>query len=114
MASDNLYYTQQEIKAVVAYASLLGIRVVPEFDIPGHASAIAVAYPELMAEKKQYSMERQWGVFEPVLDVSDANVYQFIDKVAGELVSLFPDSYIHIGGDEVNPKQWLNNDNIKY
>jgi hexosaminidase len=113
MASDNLYYTQQEIKVVVAYASLLGIRVVPEFDVPGHASAIAVAYPELMAEKKQYNMERQWGVFEPVLDVSDAKVYQFIDEVVGELASLFPDSYVHIGGDEVNPKQWFNNDNIK-
>lgn len=113
MASDNLFYTQQEIRDVVAYASLLGIRVVPEFDVPGHASAIAVAYPELMAEKKQYAMERQWGVFEPVLDVSDEKVYQFIDAIVGELASLFPDRYVHIGGDEVNPKQWLNNDNIK-
>jgi hexosaminidase len=112
MASDNIYYTQQEIKELVAYASVLGIRVVPEFDVPGHASAIAVAYPELMAEKKHYTMERQWGVFEPVLDVSDAKVYAFIDGLVGEIAALFPDSYIHIGGDEVNPKQWLNNDNI--
>lgn len=113
MASDNLYYTQQEIKDVVNYASILGIRVVPEFDVPGHASAIAVAYPELMAEKKLYTMERQWGVFEPVLDVSDPKVYQFIDEIVEEFAKLFPDSYLHIGGDEVNPKQWLNNDNIK-
>jgi len=113
MASDNLYYTHKEIKDVVAYASLLGIRVVPELDVPGHASAIAVAYPELMAERKHYTMQRQWGVFEPLLDVSNAKVYSFIDDLVAELTLLFPDSYLHIGGDEVNPKQWLNNDNIK-
>ncbi|GAC18248.1 family 20 glycosylhydrolase [Paraglaciecola arctica] len=113
MASDNLYYTHEEIKGVVAYASLLGIRVVPELDVPGHASAIAVAYPEFIAEKKSYAMERQWGVFEPVLDVSDAKVYQFIEDLVAEFTLLFPDNYMHIGGDEVNPKQWLNNDNIK-
>jgi hexosaminidase len=109
MASDNLYYTQAEIRDVVDYASLLGIRVVPELDVPGHASSIAVAYPELMAEKKDYVMERQWGVFEPVLDVSDPKVYQFIDALVAEFSQLFPDNYIHIGGDEVNPTQWLNN-----
>lgn len=113
LASDNLYYTQEEIKEVVAYASLLGIRVVPELDVPGHASAIAVAYPELIAEKKQYVMQRHWGVFEPVLDVSDPKVYQFIDDLVAEFSLLFPDSYLHIGGDEVNPAQWLNNDNIQ-
>jgi hexosaminidase len=113
MASDNLYYTQDEIKDVVAYASLLGIRVVPELDVPGHASAIAVAYPELIADKKHYAMQRHWGVFEPVLDVSDAKVYQFIDDLVAEFSLLFPDSFIHIGGDEVNPTQWLNNNNIK-
>jgi len=113
LASDNLYYTQQEIKDLVTYASNLGIRVVPEFDLPGHASAIAVAYPELMAEQKSYVMERHWGVFEPLLDVTNPNVYKFIDTVVSELTNLFPDEYLHIGGDEVNPKQWENNSNIK-
>ena len=113
LASDNLYYTQQEIKDLVIYASNLGIRVVPEFDIPGHASAIAVAYPELMAEQKRYVMERHWGVFEPLLDVTNPNVYKFIDTLVTELTGLFPDEYLHIGGDEVNPKQWENNSNIK-
>jgi hexosaminidase len=113
LASDNLYYSQNEIKEVVAYASLLGIRVVPELDIPGHASAIAVAYPELIAEEKDYVMQRHWGVFEPVLDVSDPKVYQFIDDLVAEFSLLFPDSYLHIGGDEVNPTQWLNSNNIK-
>lgn len=113
LASDNLYYKQSEVKELVAYASLLGIRVVPEFDIPGHASAIAVAYPELITDKKRYKMERQWGVFEPLLDLADENVYQFIDGMVNEFAELFPDKYFHIGGDEVNSKQWLNNDSIK-
>ena len=113
LASDNLYYSQQEIKDLVNYASNLGIRVVPEFDLPGHASAIAVAYPELMAEQKSYVMERHWGVFEPLLDVTNPNVYKFIDTMVSELTNLFPDEYLHIGGDEVNPKQWENNSKVK-
>ncbi|MBU2893296.1 family 20 glycosylhydrolase [Colwellia sp. D2M02] len=113
LASDNLYYSQAEIKSVVAYASDLGIRVVPEFDIPGHASAIAVAYPALMAEQKVYEMERHWGVFEPLLDVSNENVYLFVDKMVQEITTLFPDAYLHIGGDEVNPKQWQENADIQ-
>jgi len=113
LAADNLFYSHDEIRDLVHYASLRGIRVVPELDVPGHASAIAVAYPELMAEKKPYTMERKWGVFEPLLDVSNANVYSFIDDLVGELTLLFPDNYIHIGGDEVNAKQWQNNDSIQ-
>jgi hexosaminidase len=111
-ASDGLYYTQEQIKDVVNYASLLGIRVLPEFDIPGHASAIAVAYPELIAEKREYQMERHWGVFDPVLDVSQSRVYEFVETVIAELASLFPDEYLHIGGDEVKPDQWMENPKI--
>jgi hexosaminidase len=113
LASDGLYYTQHEIKDLIIYASNLGIRVVPELDLPGHASAIAVAYPTLMAEKNNYEMERHWGVFEPLLDVSNPKVYEFIESLIGELSGLFPDEYLHIGGDEVNPKQWQSNSNIK-
>lgn len=113
LASDNLYYTQADIREVVTYANLLGIRVLPEFDIPGHTSSVGVAYPELMAEIKDYPMQREWGVFEAVLDISNPAVYEFIDSIVAEFVELFPDSYIHIGGDEVNPKQWLANRNIQ-
>ncbi|MCJ8320884.1 MAG: beta-N-acetylhexosaminidase [Colwellia sp.] len=113
LAADKLFYSQDEIKSLVHYASMLGIRVLPEFDVPGHASAIAVAYPELITERKPYQMEKHWGVFEPLLDVSNDNVYQFIDDMVGELTELFPDEYLHIGGDEVNPKQWQNSENIK-
>ncbi|WP_164519311.1 family 20 glycosylhydrolase [Pseudoalteromonas rubra] len=106
LASDGQYYTQAEIKEVVQYANHLGIRVVPEFDVPGHASAIAVAYPELMTEVKPYQMEDGWGVFEPLLDPSKPEVYDFIDAMVAELATLFPDPYLHIGGDEVHPKHW--------
>ncbi|WP_286263126.1 beta-N-acetylhexosaminidase [Thalassotalea atypica] len=113
LASDGLYYTQQEIKELVTYANNLGIRVVPEFDLPGHASAIAVAYPELIAEKNNYVAERQWGVFEPLLDITNPKTYQFIEAVITELTDLFPDEYLHIGGDEVNPKQWLGSKDVR-
>jgi hexosaminidase len=112
LASDGFYYSHKEIKDVVSYASHLGIRVVPELDLPGHASAIAVAYPDLITEKKLYSMQRQWGVFEPLLDIANPKTYVFIDKLIAELAGLFPDQYLHIGGDEVNPKQWQQSDNI--
>ncbi len=67
-ASDGLFYTQAQMKEVVRYAADRGIRVVPEIDMPGHASAIAVAYPELMSAPGPYDMERHWGVLKPVLD----------------------------------------------
>jgi len=113
LASDGQFYTQQEIKDVVRYASLLGIRVVPEFDVPGHASAIAVAYPELVTIQKPYSMEDKWGVFEPLLDPSNDKTYQFIDDIVGELTQLFPDTYLHIGGDEVHPVHWQESEPVQ-
>ncbi|WP_286233889.1 beta-N-acetylhexosaminidase [Thalassotalea sediminis] len=113
LASDGQFYTKAEIRDVVKYASSLGIRVVPEFDVPGHASAIAVAYPHLMSEQKDYQMEDGWGVFEPLLDPSNLEVYIFIDSVVKELTELFPDQYLHIGGDEVDPEQWNNSLHIQ-
>lgn len=113
LASDGLFYSREEIKSVVEYASLRGIRVLPEFDIPGHASAIAVAYPELTSKNTQYHMERHWGVFEPLLDPSNDNVYQFIEAIVIELTQLFPDAYLHIGGDEVDPTHWQENPKIQ-
>ncbi|KTF16807.1 family 20 glycosylhydrolase [Pseudoalteromonas sp. H105] len=112
-ASDGNYYSQQEIKEVVQYASLLGIRVLPEIGMPGHASAIAVAYPKLMTKNKLYEMERHWGVFKPLLDIANPEVYEFIDTLVGEMVTLFPERYFHIGGDEVDPAHWLEDVKIK-
>ncbi|MBT1063556.1 family 20 glycosylhydrolase [Bowmanella sp. Y26] len=112
LASDGLYYTQDDIRKVVDYARQLGIRVVPEFDVPGHASAIATAYPELISQPGPYQLERHWGVFEPLLDPSNPKVYAFIDAMVGEIASLFPDPYLHIGGDEINPKQWQQSESV--
>lgn len=113
LASDGLFYTQAELKEVVHYGALHGVRVVPEFGMPGHATAIGVAYPELMAKQQNYVLQRQWGVFEPLLNIADVQVYQFIDKLVAEMATIFPDRYLHIGGDEVKPKHWLGNKQIQ-
>ncbi|ORM70626.1 beta-N-acetylhexosaminidase [Pantoea wallisii] len=105
-ASDGLYYTRQQMRDVVQYATQRGVRVVPEIDLPGHASAIAVAMPELMSAPGPYAMERGWGVFKPLLDPGNEAVFRFIDTLIGEVAAIFPDPYIHIGGDEVDPTQW--------
>ena len=86
-----------------------GIRVVPEIDMPGHASAIAVAYPELMSAPGPYAMERHWGVLKPVLDPTKEATYAFADAMVSELAAIFPDPYLHIGGDEVDDSQWKAN-----
>ncbi|WP_102795163.1 family 20 glycosylhydrolase [Bowmanella denitrificans] len=113
LASDGLYYSREQIRQVVNYANSLGIRVVPEFDVPGHATAIAVAYPELISQPGPYALERHWGVFEPLLDPSNPEVYQFIDTLVAEIAELFPDPYLHIGGDEINPTQWQQSQKIQ-
>ena len=113
VASDGLFYTAEEIKDVVAYAASLGIRVVPEFDVPGHASSIVLAYPELGSGTKLDGIERRWGVFRPLLDPSNPNVYRFVEDVVKELTELFPDHYLHIGGDEIDDRDWQENTQIQ-
>nr|WP_154324472.1 family 20 glycosylhydrolase [Pantoea sp. 201603H] len=105
-ASDGLFYTQDEMKTIVRYAAERGIRVIPELDLPGHASALAVAMPELISAPGPYKMERGWGVFQPLLDPSNEQVYRVIDTLIGEMAAIFPDAYLHIGGDEVDATQW--------
>ncbi|HET7038644.1 MAG TPA: beta-N-acetylhexosaminidase, partial [Gemmatimonadales bacterium] len=106
MGSDGLYYTQDQIREIVAYAADRGIRVVPEFDVPGHTTAWLVGHPELAAAPGPYVIERRWGVFDPTLDPTKDTVYAFLDAFLEEMTSLFPDDFLHIGGDEVNGKQW--------
>lgn len=104
--SDGLFYTQNQIREVVEYARMRGIRVVPEFDIPGHAASWLAGYPELAAGPGPFEIIRTWGIFDPTLDPSNPKVYEFLDGFIGEMAKLFPDAYFHIGGDEVNGKQW--------
>jgi hexosaminidase len=113
MGSEGLYYTQAEIRDVIAYARDRGIRVVPEFDMPGHSTAWFVGYPELASGPGPYSIERKWGVFDPAMDPTKDSTYKFLDTFIGEMAALFPDQFFHIGGDEVNGKQWDANPKIQ-
>jgi len=113
LGSDGLYFTQEQIREIVAYAAARGIRVVPEFDVPGHATSWLVAYPELAAGPGPYEIERRWGVFDPVFDPTNEAVYAMLDGFLGEMAALFPDPYVHIGGDENNGKQWSANARIQ-
>ncbi|HEY2971653.1 MAG TPA: family 20 glycosylhydrolase, partial [Pyrinomonadaceae bacterium] len=113
LGSDGLFYTQDQAREIIAYARERGIRVVPEFDIPGHATSWLVAYPELGSARGPYTIERKSGIFEPVLDPTREEVYKFLDKFLGEMAALFPDAYLHIGGDENEGKQWDRNPQIQ-
>jgi hexosaminidase len=104
--SDGHFYTQAQIRHVVGYARDRGIRVVPEFDIPGHTTSWFVGYPELASAPGPYTIERKWGIFRPTMDPTREETYAFLDEFIGEMASLFPDSYFHIGGDEVEETQW--------
>lgn len=113
LGSDGHYFTQDQIREIIAYAAARGIRVVPEFDIPGHATSWVVGYPELASAPGSYVIERRWGVFDPVLDPTNEKTYELLDGFLGEMAALFPDSFLHIGGDENNGKQWNANAKIQ-
>ena len=113
MGSDGQYYTQDEIRGLIAYARERGIRVVPEFDVPGHSTAWFVGHPELASGPGPYTIERKWGVFDPAMDPTNEKVYKFLDEFIGEMSKLFPDHFFHVGGDEVNGKQWDANPKIQ-
>ncbi|HKE25719.1 MAG TPA: family 20 glycosylhydrolase [Bryobacteraceae bacterium] len=103
MGSNGDYYTQDQVRDIVAYARDRGIRVVPEFDVPGHTSAWFPGHPELASSPGPFSTaDRQTSVMDPSKD----STYAFLDGFIGEMVQLFPDPYFHIGGDEVNPRFW--------
>ena len=113
MGSGGLYYTQEEMRDLIAYARDRGIRVVPEFDMPGHSTAWFVGHPELASGKGPYEIERTWGIFDPAMDPTNEKVYKFLDDLIGEMARIFPDHYFHIGGDEVNGKEWDANPKIQ-
>ncbi len=113
LGSDGHFYTQEQVKEVIEYARDRGIRVVPEFDLPGHSTAWFVGYPELASNPGPYAIEREYGVFDPAIDPTKESTYKFLDEFIGEMASLFPDQYFHIGGDEVNGKAWDANPQIQ-
>ena len=111
--SDGLYYTQEQVREVLEYARDRGIRVVPEFDMPGHATSWFVGYPDLASGTGPYQIERHWGIFDPAMDPTRESTYLFLDKFIGEMSELFPDAYFHIGGDECTGKEWDANPRIQ-
>jgi hexosaminidase len=113
LGSDGLYYTPEQVREVIAYARERGIRVVPEFDIPGHTTSWLVGYPQLASAGGPFQIERNWGVFDPTMDPSRESTYEFLDAFIGEMAALFPDPVFHIGGDEVNGKQWKSSARIR-
>ncbi|KAA9338253.1 family 20 glycosylhydrolase [Hymenobacter busanensis] len=108
----NGYYTQAQVREIVAYAAARGIRVVPEFDVPGHTTAWIAAYPELASNDSTYGVSPRWGVLNIAIDPTRESTYQLLDKVLTEMSALFPDEYFHIGGDENDGRQWRRNPRI--
>src|SRR5262249_10464067 len=100
------FYTQGDIREVVAYAKQRFITVVPEIEMPGHSTAAIAAYPELSCSGKAMEIETKGGVFYGVLCASNPHVDQFINDVLDEVLELFPSEFIHVGGDEVPPEPW--------
>jgi hexosaminidase len=128
LASDGDYYTQEEIRSIVKYADERGIMVVPEIDVPGHASALLTAYPEIGSKKNNldkgnsdpneqtlmtYLIERNAGIFTPTLDPSNPKTYQLLIEIFDEVCPLFSGDYFHIGGDENEGKDWDSNAKIQ-
>jgi hexosaminidase len=113
LGSGGLYYTQERVREVIEYAADRGVRVVPEFDMPGHTSSWMVGYPALASAPGPYELEMRWGVFDPTMDPTREETYDLLDGFIGEMAALFPDEYFHIGGDENNGKQWKDNPQIQ-
>lgn len=101
------FYTQEEIKEVVAYAQSRNVTIIPEIEMPGHAQAAVSAYPELGCTGEQVPVATKWGVFENIYCPSEAT-FTFLKDVLDEVIELFPGEYIHIGGDEAPKVQWEN------
>ena len=108
MGSDGAFYTQDQIRDVVEYARNRGIRVVPEFDVPGHTGSWFPGYPELASRPGPFTL----GDKNSAMDPTKESTYAFLDGFIGEMAPLFPDPYWHVGGDEVTAAAWASNDAI--
>jgi hexosaminidase len=111
--SDGEYYTQAEVKEIVAYARDRGIRVIPEFDMPGHSTSWLPAYPSLASNPGPFNIVHEFGDPSGVMDPTKDATYRFLDGFIGEMGKLFPDEYFHIGGDEVSAKAWNTEPHIR-
>ncbi len=100
------FYTQDDVREIVKYALQKNITIVPEIEMPGHSSAAIAAYPWLGCKGQAIEVPNRWGVFDDIYCPTDST-FQFLRDVLDEVCELFPSHYIHIGGDEVPKKQWM-------
>ena len=109
------FYTQKDIKEIVAYAKKKFIEIIPEIDIPGHSQAAVAAYPEFLAcdPENKHEVWLQQGISTDVINVANPKAMQFAKDVIDELTELFPFNYIHLGGDECPTNKWQKNDECK-
>ena len=105
-STDGLFYTQAEVREVLAYAAARGIRVVPEFDMPSHTTSWIVAYPRLASNDSAYAPYTRWRTTNVAIDPTRETTYTFIDSLLTEMTGLFPDPYFHAGGDENDGRNW--------
>ena len=113
VGSGGEFYTQDQMREVVAYARARGIRVVPEFDMPGHSSSWILAYPDLGSGEVITALPTVFGIPEAELDPTRESTYKFLDAFVGEMSGIFPDAYFHIGGDETKGTGWTANPRIR-
>ena len=107
------FYTQAQLRELVAYAARRGVRVMPEVDLPGHMQAAITAYPHLGNDpSRQLEVRTSWGISEHILNCEPATV-SFVKDIIDELVDVFPFSMVHLGGDEVPPDEWLSSTSAK-
>lgn len=100
------FYTQEEIKEVIAYARSRHIEVIPEIEMPGHAIAALASYPEYSCTVGPFKVAQRWGVFEDVFCAGKDETFTFLESVLDEVIALFPSEYVHIGGDECPKTRW--------
>ena len=103
------FYSDKDLEKVVSFAAERGMTVVPEIEIPGHATALLAAYPEFGCTGNKLEVESRWGIFKDVLNPASKELWTFLDKAIAKLASFFPGPYIHIGGDECPHDQWAEN-----
>ncbi len=113
LGSDGNYFTQADMSEIIRYASKRGIRVIPEFDIPGHTTSWLTAYPRLGCGSEQFELQKTYGIFPNVLNPVSDETFVFLDQLFEEMANLFPDEYIHIGADEVLVPCWAEDEQVQ-
>jgi hexosaminidase len=106
------FYTQDQVRDIVAYAAARHITVVPEIEMPGHATAAVIAYPQLGVVPPPKAVPEEWGIFPTLFNVEDST-FAFLEDVLGEVIDLFPGPYIHVGGDEALKDEWQNSARVQ-